>query len=40
MKNNYSALHNIAITLPLPARLAGLAADHLEDRGLLEKKSQ
>lgn len=36
MKNNY-ALHYITTTLPLPARLAGLAADHLDDRGRLKK---
>lgn len=27
-------------TLPLPARLAGLAADHLDDRGRLKKVSK
>lgn len=36
MKNNY-ALHYSTTTLPLPARLAGLAADHLDDRGRLKK---
>lgn len=33
---NY-ALHKTTTTLPLPARLAGLAADHLDDRGRLKK---
>lgn len=39
MMNNY-ALHHITTTLPLPARLAGLAADHLDGKGRLKKANK